>query len=86
MEVEVPMVPEPPVPLLEFAEPEPNGGGVSRFRFRTGNFLVFFTVFHVSEPPAWFPGFRRFRHGFGLKNFEPKSNHGSKIDGFGSEP
>ena len=28
---------------------------------------------------------RRFWHGFGSKNFEPEPNHGSKIDGFGSD-
>ena len=28
---------------------------------------------------------RRFRHSFGSKFFEPEPNHGSKIDGFGSD-
>ena len=28
---------------------------------------------------------RLFRHGFGLKFFEPEPNHGSKIDGFSSD-
>ena len=65
-----------------------------RFRFRTGDFLA---VFHGSEPSIFcefcgsglisrfFGGFSRFRHGFGSKNFEPEPNHGSKIDGFGSD-
>ena len=80
---------ESPVPVLETIEPESNCKGISRLRFRfpIGGFPMVFYGFHGFEPPVFaVPAWNRwFRHGFGSKNFEPEPNHGSQIDGFGSE-
>ena len=86
----MPTVHEQPVPVLEIVEPEPNPEGVFHDYFSGSKTASFGSS---SEPAVFYSfsrfqaaGFVRCRPGFGSKFFEHEPNHGSKIDGFGSEP